>query len=388
MGIEQWLDTGTDIVNAVTDAIETGNFNNLSKDIERSVNNAVQVSATEYKQRMQNYSAAMSAERKKKQVTFFKIKPSKADDWLRTIIGGVGAVFNGLFSAAMLSEAFSGYGMSGDIIASIFFAVLTAVFCRMAYKGTKGRKITDSFYQYGNIVGTREYIPISEICNQTGETKKTVVKNLREMIKLGYLPEAKFDDTEDTLMLSNNLYNEYRKNSAARAEAENELKKAKEEAIKKGEAYPDEVQEILEEGDAYLKTIKRCNQEIPDKVMTDKLNRMEQIMARIFEQVRKDPSTAGDLRKLIEYYLPTTAKLLNAYIDLEKQPEVGDNIKNTKIEIENTLDTINDAFEKLLDSMFEDMAWDISSDINVMKNMMAQDGLTETNVMGGTVQNG
>ena len=94
------------------------------------------------------------------------------------------------------------------------------------------------------------------------------------------------------------------------------------------------------------------------------------------------------MRKLIEYYLPTTAKLLNAYIDLEKQPEVGDNIKNTKIEIENTLDTINDAFEKLLDSMFEDMAWDISSDINVMKNMMAQDGLTETNVMGGTVQNG
>ena len=56
MGIEQWLDTGTDIVNAVTDAIETGNFNNLSKDIERSVNNAVQVSATEYKQRMQNLS--------------------------------------------------------------------------------------------------------------------------------------------------------------------------------------------------------------------------------------------------------------------------------------------------------------------------------------------
>jgi hypothetical protein len=36
------------------------------------------------------------------------------------------------------------------------------------------------------------------------------------------------------------------------------------------------------------------------------------------------------------------------------------------------------AFEKLLDSMFEDTAWDISSDISVMKTMMQQEGLTES----------
>ena len=40
------------------------------------------------------------------------------------------------------------------------------------------------------------------------------------------------------------------------------------------------------------------------------------------------------------------------------------------------MDTINMAFESLLDSLFQDMAWDISSDISVMKTMMAQDGLT------------
>ena len=66
-----------------------------------------------------------------------------------------------------------------------------------------------------------------------------------------------------------------------------------------------------------------------------------------------------------------------AYIELDKQPEAGENITKTKREIEEALDTINDAFEALLDTLFQDMAWDISSDISVMKTMMSQDGLVE-----------
>ncbi|MBP3273872.1 MAG: 5-bromo-4-chloroindolyl phosphate hydrolysis family protein, partial [Butyrivibrio sp.] len=97
---------------------------------------------------------------------------------------------------------------------------------------------------------------------------------------------------------------------------------------------------------------------------------------RIFAQVKKDPSSADELHKLMNYYLPTTKKLLNAYVELDKQPEVGENITQTKKEIDEAMDTINMAFESLLDSLFQDMAWDISSDISVMKTMMAQDGLT------------
>lgn len=78
----------------------------------------------------------------------------------------------------------------------------------------------------------------------------------------------------------------------------------------------------------------------------------------------------------MDYYLPTTSKLLHAYIDLDRQGIAGENIKSTKKEIEDTLDTVNAAFERLLDSLFEDTAWDISSDISVMKTMMAQEGLT------------
>ncbi len=92
--------------------------------------------------------------------------------------------------------------------------------------------------------------------------------------------------------------------------------------------------------------------------------------------MEQHPELIDDLHKFMDYYLPTTVKLLQAYEELDKQDVEGDNIKTAKKEIENTLDTINQAFENLLDSFFRDTAWDVSTDISVLKTMLAQEGLT------------
>ena len=82
------------------------------------------------------------------------------------------------------------------------------------------------------------------------------------------------------------------------------------------------------------------------------------------------------LRKFMQYYMPTTLKLVQTYQELDAQPTEGENIRQSKAEIEKTLDTINLAYEKLLDSFFEDAAIDIRSDITVLETMLAQEGLT------------
>ena len=79
---------------------------------------------------------------------------------------------------------------------------------------------------------------------------------------------------------------------------------------------------------------------------------------------------------MMSYYLPTTQKLLDAYCALDEQHVSGTNIDKTKREIEEALDTINKAFENLLDGFFEHTSWDISSDISVLNTMFAQEGLT------------
>ena len=80
---------------------------------------------------------------------------------------------------------------------------------------------------------------------------------------------------------------------------------------------------------------------------------------------------------MMDYYLPMTVKLLNAYAEMDAQSVQGENILSAKQEIEETLDTLNLAFEKLMDDLFEDTALDVSSDISVLHTLLAQEGLTE-----------
>ena len=99
-------------------------------------------------------------------------------------------------------------------------------------------------------------------------------------------------------------------------------------------------------------------------------------MQRIFERAEAHPEIIPDLKRLMDYYLPMTVKLLDAYEDMDRQPIQGENIRSSKAEIEKTLDTLNDAFARLLDSVFQDTAWDVSSDISVLNTVLAQEGLT------------
>ena len=100
-------------------------------------------------------------------------------------------------------------------------------------------------------------------------------------------------------------------------------------------------------------------------------------MTGIFDQVEKSPESAPDLHRLMSYYLPTTQKLIDTYATLDAQHVEGENIESAKREIESSLDTINDAYEKLFDSFFQHTAWDVGTDVSVMKSMLRQDGLTE-----------
>ena len=137
------------------------------------------------------------------------------------------------------------------------------------------------------------------------------------------------------------------------------------------------VQKIVQAGDEYVRRIKAANDAIPGEVISAKISRMELLVDRIFDRVEQNPDSVNDMRRMMDYYLPTTMKLLEAYKELDAQPVQGENIISSKKEIEDTIDTLNLAFEKLLDSLFQDTAWDVSSDISVLHTMLAQEGLTE-----------
>ena len=91
-------------------------------------------------------------------------------------------------------------------------------------------------------------------------------------------------------------------------------------------------------------------------MISSKLDRLENIIEKIFDVIDRHPEQLDDIERFMEYYLPTTVKLINAYRDFDSVGIDGENISMAKTEVEATLDTINQAFEQLLDGLYQDEA--------------------------------
>lgn len=134
---------------------------------------------------------------------------------------------------------------------------------------------------------------------------------------------------------------------------------------------------LLKAGDGYLESIAALSAKIHNAQVRAKVDKLGGTCQRIFDYVRQNPKSADDLRKFMNYYLPTLEKLVKTYELMEEQGVEGENITASKTRISEMLDTMDLAFEKQLDALFGDTALDIDTDITVMENLMAQEGLTD-----------
>lgn len=271
--------------------------------------------------------------------------------------------------------------------------ILGVLFAGSVALGVGGKNrvaLAQRFRKYVSVLGNRTYCMVEELADSVGESSKFVRKDLKKMIRQGFFPQGYLDQKETCLITDKQTYQQYQdaqQSYEARQRAQDDRKASPQEKDREGHtgkerkaeagAKPDpKCAELIAQGRSYIRHIHECNDRIPDVTMSEKLARLELVVTRIFTEAEQNPEVADDLKKLMSYYLPTTKKLLDAYCNLNEQPVSGQNIDSMKKEIEETLDTLNAAFEKLLDDLFEEQAWDISSDISVLNTMLAQEGLT------------
>ena len=141
-----------------------------------------------------------------------------------------------------------------------------------------------------------------------------------------------------------------------------------------------EVDKIINEGRQYLKKLRAANDAIPEETLSEDIDRMEKASADIFRFVADHPEKAPQIRKFMNYYLPTTLKLLNSYQRLSAQSVRGENITSTMFNIAGMMHTVANAFEKQLDSLFTDEAMDVSADISVFETILKQEGFVDGEV--------
>lgn len=260
--------------------------------------------------------------------------------------------------------------MSLSFVQSLLFSIaLLGLGLWMAISGWAGVKRVRRYRCYAQCLSARRYALVEELARAVGKSPQFVIKDLKKMIRKGWFPEGHLDQEETSFMLGEELYRQYL--AAEEAKRQRDLL----EAVKR--ENPEGVEAVVSEGREYVQKIRRINDELPEKVISAKLNRLEIVVAKIFNHIELNPEKLPEIRRFMNYYLPTTLKLVDSYREFERQPVQVENIITAKNEISQTLDMINTAFETLLDDLYQDDTLDISTDISALKTVLAQDGLVD-----------
>ena len=362
-----WEDLGRSIQDAVDWAVNSRNYEHLNQTIRQTVESVVDLSGEAVRK------AAKTVQTPPRKATVVSA-PSVTHLYGKTggaVVGGIlKTVFGGLFTLAcsavavtmVCTQAWLGVQISGG------FLIPSAL---LLSSGIRNLTTVSRFRSYKRLLGKKTQCALEKLARAVGKDVSFVRNDVRKMIGKGYFPEGHLDHEQNHLIISDATYRQFEQ---ARLQLEAAQRQREQEAAN---APDPRIREMLDKGAGFLAQLRKCNDDIPGEEVSNKIYHMVLILGRIFDRAKAHPEVIPDLKKLMDYYLPMTVKLLNAYADMDAQPVQGANIEASKREIEGTLDTLNRAFEKLLDELFQDTALDVSSDITVLQTLLAQEGLTD-----------
>lgn len=436
---QNWNQLGEQIKGAVNDAILSGNYSNLNRLVKDTVNMAVDEAKYQTKNAIdginKEISKEINKEINKKSVhvdTHYKeqngyreyntgkiknktyndtiVQPKynagknevvnvKAKNEIRVnkvgkvpgvlfvVFGSIGLGITCLVALTRLIWAL--FGMNVGVGTFIVFGVFILGFSYMIGHGCSLQARVKRAMRYAGICGQKMYADISELASHIGKKKKFVVKDIRKMLESGFFPEGHLDEQGTSLILSNDVYKNYVDAEKSRKVREEQEKAAKlvennpvreENSVKEQPESISELDALILDGNEYIRKIRNQNDMIAGEVISNKLYRLENLLKEIFAQVKAHPEKMEQMRRFMEYYLPTTLKLVEAYSEFDKVSEPGEDILQAKEQIENTLDTINDAFSELLNNLFQDRVFDVTTDAQVLQTMLSRDGLVKDEI--------
>ena len=378
---QNWEDIGAAVQDIVDRAINTQDYQKLNQTIRQTVDRAVDLGEEAVRKVVD--SAARQSQPRQTVVEQRPLPVLYGSTGGKTALGIVKIVGGGMLSAVSLilfitalaiDTVVAGFGGLG-----IGAAVLLAGGLGLITGGVQGLNRLSRFKTYRRILGSKTQCSLERLAQAVGKSEKFVRREVRKLIDQRLFLQGHMDREQKHLITSDETYRLFERSRLELEQRQREQKRLEEEARARREANPvtPQVQEVLDKGNAFLREIRCCNDLIPGEEISGKISRMETIVQRIFQRAESHPEIIPDLKKMMDYYLPMTVKLLRAYADMDAQPVQGQTILSSKREIEATLDTLNLAFEKLLDSVFSDTALDVSSDISVLHTLLAQNGLTE-----------
>lgn len=358
---QNWDDLGRVIRDTVDRAINSQDFQQLNQSIRQTVDRAVNAP----KENISGFAPTANSKNKKLYCSpFWKQVKAIGQMWCGFHISAFGAL-------GILGTVLSEDPLVGALVMGGTFTAILGLGLWMFFSGMRTNTLCRRFKIYRRIIGDNTHCALKLLAAGSARSVDFVRQDLQHMIDKRFFKEGYLNRENTYLLTSHESFLNFE-------QCRVELEQRREETVQTNRVNQQntQVQAVLEQGKAYIEEVRRCNDVIPGEEVSKKISQIELLTQKIFDRVERHPEIIPDLKKLMEYYLPMTVKLLRAYADMDMQPVQGETIQSAKREIEDTLDTINEAFEKLLDDLFADTAMDVSSDISVLNTLLAQEGLT------------
>lgn len=227
------------------------------------------------------------------------------------------------------------------------------------------------FDVYEELLGYKSMEFIEDIASCTKQKELRVIKDLKKAIKMKLIPQGHFCRQKNVLMVSDVVYERYmekpdvydyyfRKMMEERHRVKSRTKK---------------IAQIMEMGEQYVGKLQGYSSMVGKKSVVQNIITMKNIVSMIFYEIDANPSQASELSVFLNYYLPTTEKLLDTYITMEEKKVSSKQEKQAKEQIEKSISLIIGAYGRILEKLYEEREIAITSEISAMELVMKQEGL-------------
>lgn len=290
---------------------------------------------------------------------------------LSTVFMGVSLFFAFIFFVNAVDSVFSIGLLSSmeDVVATMIASSISAILYlfRQYYKSRDYRIIT-----YLSVLRGKKFYSIKTLADIADVSVGRVIKDLHFMQSKELLGQYALIDKKMQYLI---ITADGREDAVAEYERSMGLTRTEAKAVR-AEAKTEATKDLTEH-EKILHRIRELNDDIDDAVVSQKIDEIEEVTRKIFNLVEEKPELESQLDSFLSYYLPTTLKLLNSYAYFEEQGVRGENISAGMKNIEETLDMLISGYRNQLDKLFESDTLDVTTDINVLEQMMKADGFTK-----------
>lgn len=346
-------------------AISSNNFKSISDNLTKSLASIVDIS----KSSLDRLSHRLNSDRinlpANKNSNLVKQDKNEAKSFRHT--RNISAFISGSILLGFLDTLFNPEGL-GELVITF---ILSLFFAGFSYYNHIKYKRTLRFYRYREEIGNSRVVNVEDFASAVGMSVDECAKDLMDLIKKGYFPQARLVENGRLFLLDRGSYSAYK---------DYYLKKAKKiEEDKKEEIDKINNSDDLTNLNAYIEEISLQIERIENESFKNHVKDLQTLLLSVKNQLDKRSLKDMGLEKFIDYYIPTAIKLINSYLDFEKSDLDFENLVNSMDEIEKSILTIKSAFISVLEESYTEDIININSEIDVMNTILTQDGLLDEN---------